>query len=120
METASANLAVGLGVDTIFWAIDSASATHALSIKGRANYVCERRLDAVLAEGREPSIFEADRMAYAVMLSCAVEDTVRLVLPVCSNFATFFGVRISLSLNSTPSTTTLPFVDASVRSSPMC
>jgi Rad3-related DNA helicase len=44
---------------------------RALSIKGRANYVCERRLDAVLAEGREPSIFEADRMAYAVMLSCA-------------------------------------------------
>jgi ATP-dependent DNA helicase DinG len=44
---------------------------RALSIKGRANYVCERRLDAVLAEGREPSIFEADRMAYAVMMSCA-------------------------------------------------
>jgi len=44
---------------------------RALSIKGRANYVCERRLEAVLAEGREPSIFEADRMAYAVMMSCA-------------------------------------------------
>lgn len=44
---------------------------QALSIKGRANYVCERRLEAVLAEGREPSIFEADRMAYAVMMSCA-------------------------------------------------
>jgi len=44
---------------------------RALSIKGRANYVCERRLESVLAEGREPSIFESDRMAYAVMLSCA-------------------------------------------------
>ncbi|MEE2664718.1 MAG: helicase C-terminal domain-containing protein [Myxococcota bacterium] len=44
---------------------------RALSIKGRANYVCERRLESVLAEGREPSIFEADRMAYAVMLGCA-------------------------------------------------
>jgi len=44
---------------------------RALSIKGRANYVCERRLEAVLAEGREPSIFEADRMAYAVMMGCA-------------------------------------------------
>ena len=44
---------------------------RALSIKGRANYVCERRLDTVLAEGREPSIFESDRMAYAVMMACA-------------------------------------------------
>ncbi|MEZ4219207.1 MAG: helicase C-terminal domain-containing protein [Myxococcota bacterium] len=44
---------------------------RALSIKGRANYVCERRLEAVLAEGREPSIFEQDRMAYAVMMACA-------------------------------------------------
>jgi len=44
---------------------------RALSIKGRANYVCERRLEGVLAEGREPSIFEADRMAYAVMMGCA-------------------------------------------------
>ena len=44
---------------------------RALSIKGRANYVCERRLETVLAEGREPSIFEEDRMAYAVMMACA-------------------------------------------------
>jgi len=44
---------------------------RALSIKGRANYVCERRLDLVLSEGREPSIFEQDRMAYAVMMACA-------------------------------------------------
>jgi ATP-dependent DNA helicase DinG len=44
---------------------------RALSIKGRANYVCERRLEGVLAEGREPSIFESDRMAYAVMMACA-------------------------------------------------
>jgi ATP-dependent DNA helicase DinG len=44
---------------------------RAISIKGRANYVCERRLEYVLAEGREPSIFEEDRMAYAVMMACA-------------------------------------------------
>jgi ATP-dependent DNA helicase DinG len=43
----------------------------ALSIKGRANYVCERRLSAVLAEGREPSLFAEDRLAYAVLLACA-------------------------------------------------
>ena len=30
---------------------------RALSIKGRANYVCARRVEQVLAEGREPSIF---------------------------------------------------------------
>ena len=44
---------------------------RAVSIKGRANYVCARRLDAVLAEGREPSIFAEDRLAYAVMMACA-------------------------------------------------
>ena len=43
----------------------------ALSIKGRANYVCERRLERVLGEGREPRIFEADRLAYAVLAACA-------------------------------------------------
>lgn len=44
---------------------------RALSIKGRANYVCERRLAAVLAEGREPRIFAEDRFAYAVLSACA-------------------------------------------------
>jgi ATP-dependent DNA helicase DinG len=46
-------------------------ALRALSIKGRANYVCERRLAAVLAEGREPRIFAEDRFAYAVLAACA-------------------------------------------------
>ena len=44
---------------------------RALSIKGRANYVCERRLATVLAEGREPRIFAEDRFAYAVLAACA-------------------------------------------------
>jgi len=44
---------------------------RAMSIKGRANYVCERRLEAVLAEGRELGIFEEQRLAYAVLMSCA-------------------------------------------------
>jgi ATP-dependent DNA helicase DinG len=44
---------------------------RALSIKGRANYACERRLATVLAEGREPSIFPEDRLAYAVLAACA-------------------------------------------------
>jgi ATP-dependent DNA helicase DinG len=44
---------------------------RALSIKGRANYVCERRLATVLAEGREPRIFAEDRLAYAVLATCA-------------------------------------------------
>lgn len=44
---------------------------RALSIKGRASYVCARRLETVLAEGRAPRIFAEDRMAYAVLLACA-------------------------------------------------
>ena len=44
---------------------------RALSIKGRANYVCARRLRAVEAEGREPRIFASDRLAYAVLAACA-------------------------------------------------
>ena len=44
---------------------------RALSIKGRANYVCARRLEQVLAEGREPSIFAQDRFAYAALAACA-------------------------------------------------
>ncbi|MCL4685913.1 hypothetical protein KJ059_14315 [Myxococcota bacterium] len=46
-------------------------ALRALSIKGRANYVCERRLLSVLAEGHEPRIFAEDRFAYAVLAACA-------------------------------------------------
>jgi ATP-dependent DNA helicase DinG len=44
---------------------------RAVSIKGRANYVCTRRTEQVLSEGREPSIFAQDRMAYASLFSCA-------------------------------------------------
>ncbi|MEE2678455.1 MAG: helicase C-terminal domain-containing protein [Myxococcota bacterium] len=44
---------------------------RALSIKGRANYVCERRLGETLAEGEEPSIFPEDRLAYAALGACA-------------------------------------------------
>jgi len=44
---------------------------RALSIKGRANYVCERKLVPVLAEGSEASIFPEDRFAYATLAACA-------------------------------------------------
>jgi ATP-dependent DNA helicase DinG len=44
---------------------------RALAIKGRANYACQRRLDAVLAEGRERNLFPEDRAAYAVLEACA-------------------------------------------------
>jgi ATP-dependent DNA helicase DinG len=44
---------------------------RALSIKGRANYVCARRIAAVYAEGREPQMFDRDRLAYAALASCA-------------------------------------------------
>jgi ATP-dependent DNA helicase DinG len=44
---------------------------RALSIKGRANYVCERRLAVALAEGLEPRIFPEERMAYAALAACA-------------------------------------------------
>jgi Rad3-related DNA helicase/DNA polymerase III epsilon subunit-like protein len=44
---------------------------RALSMKGRANYVCARRLEQVLAEGREPRIFAQDRFAYAALAACA-------------------------------------------------
>ena len=43
----------------------------ALSIKGRANYLCERRLQDVLAEGGDGSLLAEDRLAYAVLLACA-------------------------------------------------
>lgn len=44
---------------------------RAVSIKGRANYVCARRLATTLAEGLEPRIFAEDRMAWAVLLATA-------------------------------------------------
>jgi ATP-dependent DNA helicase DinG len=44
---------------------------RALSIKGRANYACAWRLEQVLSEGREPSIFPEDRAAYAALAACA-------------------------------------------------
>jgi ATP-dependent DNA helicase DinG len=44
---------------------------RAVAIKGRANYACQRRLDAVLAEGRERNLFPEDRAAYAVLEACA-------------------------------------------------
>ena len=43
----------------------------ALSIKGRANYICARRAAVVFAEGREPQMFAADRLAYAALAACA-------------------------------------------------
>ncbi len=43
----------------------------AVSIKGRANYACTRRLAVALAEGSEPNIFPQDRHAYAVLEACA-------------------------------------------------
>ncbi|MGH0031565.1 MAG: helicase C-terminal domain-containing protein [Myxococcota bacterium] len=44
---------------------------RALSIKGRANYVCSRRCQQVLAEGREPGLFADDRLAFASLATCA-------------------------------------------------
>jgi ATP-dependent DNA helicase DinG len=44
---------------------------RALSIKGRANYICERRLSAVLAESRELEIASDLRSDYALLEACA-------------------------------------------------
>jgi ATP-dependent DNA helicase DinG len=44
---------------------------RALSIKGRANYACARRLEAALDEGRDARLFPEDRLAYAALLACA-------------------------------------------------
>ena len=44
---------------------------RALSIKGRANYVCARRLELALAEGREANLFPERRLAFAVLDACA-------------------------------------------------
>ena len=45
---------------------------RALSIKGRANYVCLRRCQQVLAEGSEPRLLEEDKVAFAA-LACAAK-----------------------------------------------
>jgi ATP-dependent DNA helicase DinG len=45
-------------------------ALQALSIKGRANYVCEKRLGETLPAGRDPSLLQEDRQAWAVMMAC--------------------------------------------------
>jgi ATP-dependent DNA helicase DinG len=44
---------------------------RAISIKGRANYACARRLAQVLSEGSDPQMFAEDRLAYAVLHACA-------------------------------------------------
>lgn len=44
---------------------------RALSIKGRANYICERRLDATLAESRDPALLDELRADYAALEACA-------------------------------------------------
>lgn len=44
---------------------------RAMSIKGRANYACARRLRAVLSEGGDQNIFAEDRLAYAVLEASA-------------------------------------------------
>jgi len=44
---------------------------RAVSIKGRANYACARRLGQVLAEGGDPQMFAEDRLAHAVLEACA-------------------------------------------------
>jgi Rad3-related DNA helicase/DNA polymerase III epsilon subunit-like protein len=44
---------------------------RAMSIKGRANYLCRRRTQQVLAEGRSPLLEERDRSAYALLAACA-------------------------------------------------
>jgi ATP-dependent DNA helicase DinG len=44
---------------------------RALSIKGRANYVCERRLAASLAEADDPALLDDLRADYAMLEACA-------------------------------------------------
>ncbi|MAG32442.1 MAG: hypothetical protein CL908_16290 [Deltaproteobacteria bacterium] len=44
---------------------------RALSIKGRANYVCERRLSATLAESHDPVLLDDLRPDYALLEACA-------------------------------------------------
>jgi ATP-dependent DNA helicase DinG len=45
--------------------------TRALSIKGRANYVCERRLAATLGEASDPALLDELRTDYALLEACA-------------------------------------------------
>ncbi len=47
------------------------SELRALSIKGRANYVCERRLSAVLGEALDPGLQAELRADYALLEACA-------------------------------------------------
>ncbi|MEE8165131.1 MAG: exonuclease domain-containing protein, partial [Myxococcota bacterium] len=44
---------------------------RALSIKGRANYVCERRLSAVLGEAQDPVLTDETRTDFAMLEACA-------------------------------------------------
>ncbi len=44
---------------------------RALSIKGRANYVCEKRLGETLARGSQEELIHEDRLAFAVLQACA-------------------------------------------------
>jgi hypothetical protein len=44
---------------------------RALSIKGRANYVCERRLTASLSEAEDPALLDDLRADYAMLEACA-------------------------------------------------
>lgn len=44
---------------------------RALSIKGRANYVCERRLATTLGEAQDPVLLDDLKMDYALLEACA-------------------------------------------------
>ena len=44
---------------------------RALSIKGRANYVCEKRLGETLAATADSDLFQEDRICRAVLVACA-------------------------------------------------
>jgi len=44
---------------------------RALSIKGRANYICERRLSASLGEAGDPALIDDLRSDYALLEACA-------------------------------------------------
>jgi len=44
---------------------------RALSIKGRANYVCERRLSATLGQAQDPALLDDLKMDYALLEACA-------------------------------------------------
>lgn len=44
---------------------------RALSIKGRANYICEHRLSVVLTEARDPALLDDSRLDYALLEACA-------------------------------------------------